>query len=765
VIQVTETWPRQPFIGLAIAAALGILVADYAPNISPLALSTIAILAAIALFWQNSFATYTFVAGSFFYLHSLQLIDTPGLRLAHQIGNERSDYTVRGFVINEPRISPNGFVSFLFKLQTIEKETEKQTADATIFVRSRASAQFGDELQLFGSAGPVPPPRNPGEFDMRSYLARRDVHTQLFVSFEGDQTLLQRHRGNPVRWAAQQSRRWMQNVLARGLEDSPELQGLIGGMVLGVREETPEEIEEQFQQTGTLHLFAVSGLNVAIVAQLLWTLGRAARLSRKSAIALIIPSLFFYAAVTGFNPSSVRAALMAALLLGGYFADRKVLAGNSLAAAAVLIFCFDTQQLFSTGFQLSFAVVTTIILFADPFFNYLNRWCQPDPFLPLVLVGRLPRLWQRCWRAIALGIAVSLAAWIGSLPLIIWYFNLVTPISVFANLVVVPIAFFILAAGLLSIMAAPISSWLCIVFNNANWISAKALLSVVHFFAQLPGSHFYVERPHWPSAASAEMTVLDVGTGGAAHVRTGHADWMFDCGAERDFERVVRKYLRTCGVDRLDGCLLTHGDASHLGGASALLRDFSPRHVIDTRARDRSPVHRALIAELQSRTVERTLLAAGDELHLSRRVTARVLFPPNNFQAKIADDQAMVLQLFVDNQARVLFVSDSGSATEGKLLRSGINLHADVLIKGQHHSGISGSPEFIAAIDPRLIIASSRNFPNSEKITDEWATMVRARGIKLFRQDESGAIELKFFRNGWIAHSYFTGETLRNTSR
>ena len=119
----------------------------------------------------------------------------------------------------------------------------------------------------------------------------------------------------------------------------------------------------------------------------------------------------------------------------------------------------------------------------------------------------------------------------------------------------------------------------------------------------------------------------------------------------------------------------------------------------------------------------------------------------------------------IDKRPRVLFVSDSGSATEEKLLHSSINLRADVLVKGQHHSGISGSPEFLAAVAPQMIIATSRNFPNNEKIPDEWAAVVRARGIKLFRQDESGAVELKFFPNDLTARSYFTRETFRSTSR
>src|SRR5207237_2705794 len=130
--------------------------------------------------------------------------------------------------------------------------------------------------------------------------------------------------GNPIMRAAQKSRAWMQNVLCRGLEDAPDVQNFLSGIVLGLRHQTPEDIEEPFQQTGTLHLFAVAGLHVGIVAALLWMVATVARLSRKWATALIIPSILFYAAVTGLHVSSLRAGARSSVLLGGFFFERKV---------------------------------------------------------------------------------------------------------------------------------------------------------------------------------------------------------------------------------------------------------------------------------------------------------------------------------------------------------------------------------------------------------------------------------------------------------
>src|SRR6266516_7778179 len=442
--------PRQPFVGL-VATAI------------------IIVLCAVALLcWPRLIATYVTVGAGFILLHSLRTSNTDGQQLAAELGNRPRIVTANGFVISEPKIGPNKFATFLLKLESIELEGRNQPTPAVWQARWNGTPEFGDELKLFGTAEPIAPPRNPGEFDMRSYLARRDVHRMLFVRYPEDGALIRHGGGNPILRAAQKSRLWMQNALCRGLDDAPEVRSFLSGIVLGVRHETPEDIEEPFQQTGTLHLFAVAGLHVGIVATLLWMLAMVARLSRKWATALIIPLLLFYATVTGLHVSSVRAAVMASILLGGFFFDRKVFVLNSLAAAAFFLLCWDTNELFSTGFQLSFAVVGAIILLADPLSTLLLHWSAPDPFLPRTLV-RGPRRWiHSSFDWLCRGSSVSLAACAGSLPLILWYFHLVTPISLLANLVVVAIAFFVLAIALLSLLSTPLLPWLAVVINNAN---------------------------------------------------------------------------------------------------------------------------------------------------------------------------------------------------------------------------------------------------------------------------------------------------------
>ena len=194
------------------------------------------------------------------------------------------------------------------------------------------------------------------------------------------------------------------------------------------------------------------------------------------------------------------------------------------------------------------------------------------------------------------------------------------------------------------------------------------------------------------------------------------------------------------------------------------MRDFVPRHLFDNSTPDRSAVHRRLRELFLNHLVKVTNLRAGKNFKVGSTVAGKVLFPPSGLSATTADDQALVVQLSVET-AKILFMSDSGCPTEKWLLASAADLRSDILIKGQHYSGNSGSDAFLNSVQPRLIIATSRNFPEHERIPDEWAGRVRARGIKLFRPDETGAVQLEFGQRGWEAHSYVTDEIFRSTNR
>jgi len=754
---------RQPFVGLALAAAIGIVAADYFPAVSLPVLTVAVIGLVVALLFPFTPLFFAVVAASFFCLHSARITHTPAEALAETAGVESRPVSVVGIVATEPKIESNGVAVFLLQLSRATINDEIFTGKVTVLVRWRRTPAVGDELALFGTLQPIEPPRNPGEFDMRAYLARRAVIQTLIVRYPENGQIVRSGSEFSVLRAAAHSREWMQRTLTRGVEDSPDVVSLICGTALGLRHQTRDDIEEPFQQTGTLHLFAVAGLHVGIVAWLLWTAATVLRLSRKTATAIIIPLLFFYAAITGLHTASVRAAIMSAILLGGIFFDRKVFALNSLAAAGFLILLWDSNELFTSGFQLSFAVVGAIVLFAASAFVHFRRIAAPDPFLPRLLLSRFRRALISLGNAIAGAASVSLAAWLGSLPLIYWYFHLITPVSLVANLVVVPIAYFVLALAMLSLIVAPISAGLSIIFNNTNWLIARTVLTLVHLFAALPAGHLYLQR-FTETRPPIALTILDEGTGAAAHVRANGHNWLIDCGGERSYERTLKSFLHSRGVNRLEGLLLTHGDAQHIGGAADTIIDFAPREIYDNPLGVRSSVQRRLLELLWASRKRPRHLVRGNRLVLGRDVNAEILYPPPDLQITSADDAPLVARLKLGN-ASALFESDAGSQAESALLDYGDDLRSDILIKGQHHAGGSGTAGFINTVQPKLIVATSRQSPVAERIDDQWASDIAQRGIKLFRQDVSGAVEIEFYNDDWTARAYLTGETFRSSNR
>ena len=148
--------PRQPFVGLAVMAGLGIMLADFFPLFPSARLITaiaIVICAIVVLRWPGLVATYVIVGSGFFLLHNFQTSNTEGQRIAAQLGDRPRVLTATGYVISEPKVAPNGFATFLLKLESIELEDRKQSTRAIWQIRWRGTPDFGDELRLFGEVG------------------------------------------------------------------------------------------------------------------------------------------------------------------------------------------------------------------------------------------------------------------------------------------------------------------------------------------------------------------------------------------------------------------------------------------------------------------------------------------------------------------------------------------------------------------------------------------------------------------------------------
>ena len=174
---------------------------------------------------------------------------------------------------------------------------------------------------------------------------------------------------------------------------------------------------------------------------------------------------------------------------------------------------------------------------------------------------------------------------------------------------------------MVALLVSPLWTTGAVCFSNANWLCAKALLWVVGAFAQVPGGHVYVELPRAAGAPVCEFTAFDLHGGGATHLRAGWRDWLLDCGHASRYPRTILHYLRSRGVNRLDGLLLSHGDADHIGSAIEVLNDFSPRLIVDSPLKDRSGTRRALFSEMQARQLGKRIARRGDAVSIAQLAT------------------------------------------------------------------------------------------------------------------------------------------------
>lgn len=743
--------PRKPLVGLALAAIAGIAFADWFPP--PLLLVWLVALALAVVVWlrPGTWLCWIWVAVAFAALHTTHYHHGAEAALARQVQARMLPSEVGGVVWSEPDAftSRRGepMATFLLKVRTLHLHGQNASAPVLCAIRWVGTAPvYGDVVRLHGEAWKLESPRNPGEFDTATWQHRRGIALEIRAWSKADCAIIGHGEGSRFEHFAIAARAWVKVRMEADM-NAPEESALIESMVLGMQGETPLEMKSVFQKTGTLHLFAVSGLNVAMLALIVWYLLKPMGLPRVWACVVAIPLLLAYAIATGLGASCLRATVMAVFLLLAPVASRPAVLLNSMAGAALVVLAWDTNELFLPGFQLSFVLVLSIIAMADLIAKRMEPWLRPDPFLPKPLWSVRQRGWMVFWRLICGTTGVTLASWLGSLLFMAGYFHLVSPVAIIANAVAVPIAFVVLALGLMSLIVSLIIPPLVTVVNAANWAFAKLLLYSVGMFARVPHGYEYVEWPHLGRTPACELMVLDAGEGAAVHLRSGNGDWLLDCGHLRDYSRTVLPYLRSRGIDYLDGLFLTHGDTAHTGGAEPVVDDFGPGWIADSPFADRSPTRRTFHAALAARGEGRRFLLRGDVVPLSPEATLRVLYPPPGLERNSADDKALVCRIEAAG-LRVLLVSDAGFYTEEWLLAHEADLRADVLVKGWRAADFSGTPDFISAVHPSVIITAYPEFGMTPDQFAEWANPIVAKGAVLFPQQYCGAVKIELQRNG-----------------
>ncbi|MCX8012623.1 MAG: DNA internalization-related competence protein ComEC/Rec2, partial [Desulfobacterota bacterium] len=466
---------------------------------------------------------------------------------------------------------------------------------------------------------------NPGAFNYVRWLAFRNMYGTGFVSKKMGIVRL----GKPYR------KSWVRTIdhfrsKAREIINSsasPPANYFLRAVLLGERQALPEEINESFARTGTSHILAISGLHIGIVGVLAyrlfrWLLSRseylllAINVPKLSSFLSLLP-MFFYALIAGTGVSVKRAFIMAATYIVALLLNRERNLYQTISLAAFLILAFQPSALFEASFQLSFGAVFGIIFFTPKLLSFFNL----SDYFPEKTKARW---WENLNRHLIIFIAVTVSAMLATSPLTARYFHLVSPSGLLANLLMVPLAGFLVVTGLVGIFFVFFSS--IIAENIFSLVGFLGTLStkIINIVSNFPGAGFLVPTPSLATIFlfylalfslflrescrqakkifvislvlltinslysylhlvphGLKVTFIDVGQGDSIFVNFPEGKTMLIDGGgfpNQDFDvgkNIVAPFLLHQGVRRIDYLVLTHPHPDHYTGLIYIAKNFS----------------------------------------------------------------------------------------------------------------------------------------------------------------------------------------------
>ena len=707
-----------------------------------------------------------------------QMVTSPRLAVLDRDG-QKIWHSLTPVQVHEIRPRPNSSVP----------PANFQPADGQILVTTPSILPTnyfaGQTVEISGLIARPQRPVAPGLFDYQDYLATHGIYYQLKVEAPADWSL--RSPPDTPLPVSDRFLAWSQTTLALGLPEQDEPLELLWAMTLGWMPALTQEVSAPFMQTGTMHIFAISGLHIALIAGILMSVLRALQLPRFWCGLVIIPLIWFYTAATGWQPSAIRSTIMMSVVIGGWMLKRPGDLLNSLAGAAFILLLWDPQQLLQTSFQLSFFVVLSIALLLPPLEKIRDRCLATDPLLPPEL---LPR-WQR-WRTAVLrvlltALTVSIAAWAGSWPLTAFYFHMFSPVTLLANLVIVPLSSFALASNLGGIVCGAWFTGATELFNHGAWLWMKLMLLISHQLIQWPGAFFNVCGPtavdfgiyytalfaassglafrkRWRLATAIFLTgsaacygwcwhdawqtttlsFLPLRGGSAVFSQGGGAgNTLIDCGDTNALHFITEPFLKARGVNRLSQFILTQGDTRDNGGANRLLELFPARQVITSEVKFRSPSYRQTLAALERFPTDHRTVVPGDMAG-----NWQVLYPTPTNHFPQADDNSLVLRGEFHG-TKILFLADLGRLGQRDLLAQQTDLHADIVATGLPDKNEPLIESLLDAIQPKVILVLDSEQPATKRATAALHERLSHRQLPVFYTRSAGAITLVTKPGGW----------------
>jgi len=788
---------KRPLTGLAVVFAAGIFAGSLGDwPLATLYLIAAGVLAVFLLLYRRGdsltpLLAFVFVAGAVSYRHATAHL--PPHHLARLLPGRDQNATLRGVIISdtgyrEEAEDEDDRLSFRLAVDAVQRDGAWLPATGQVYVfvsaaRPAESLRYGDRIECTALLRVPPVARNPGTFDWRRWLHRHNIYFTATLRQADACRVLERDRGRRLIALSLRLRERFERALRRGLENEPKLAGVLAGMVIGARAEIPPDTYATFQHTGVFHVFAISGLHVGFVAAVVLVALRLARVPRRWTAVAAIPLLVLYVFATGARPGAMRALVMVCVWLIGGLLVRPTDLLNTLAAAALVILAWDPAQLFDGGFLLSFAAVGSLILLVPAIAPRLRAWTAPDPFLPRPLRSRWSLALDKVRVRFVQLVSCSLAVSVGLLPLMAVYFNLFTPVSVVANLWVIPLLGLIIPVGMVAMAADAVWPWLTLTLNNANYFLLGAMVRGVEWLGALPWGHWFVQSPPawwvaafyaaglvwlkigrwwWPVAAAAllslafwggnrtavDVTVLDLNQGTVVFLDLPgeRHDVLIDGGTRWNAEQQIVPFLRSRGVDRLAAVVVTRGDKAHVEGVAELARQIPVGEVVHSGWPTRSKYYEQWLADMKTLAVPLRTVRAGATWELGRDIRLRVLHPGAQPLSGRSEDNTAVLMLEAGPQ-RVLLLGDASEAVARHLLHQQADVRAPVLVKGEHTRDVAPLLELAVTARAATVVHAVNTWPSRRYPRREFGEALRGRGIEYYRTDEAGAVTIRLNRD------------------
>jgi competence protein ComEC len=465
LIYLSAAWVTGIYLGSKIALPWGIIFIGALP------------LCLIPFLWQYKkqlliagFCLFVLLGGCIRLQSSLPVLNEQHL----QFYNNKGTAEIEGMVCAEPETGNTTSTLQLSASEIQIDDTKKEiSGKALIRVPGYREYHYGDILKVTGK---LETPPQFDDFDYKAYLARQGIYS--IVNYPEIETLDTGKGFKPLTWIYS-----LRNRLSQSLSLAlPEPQAsLAQGILLGLRGNIPYSLQEAFSRTGTAHLLAISGLHLSIIIGILlsagiWLFGR--RYSIYIWLALI--AIWLYALGTGMNPPVVRGAVMGSMFLIAEYLGRQRSASTALAFAAAVMVGIEPQVLWDASFQLSFLAMTGLIFLA-PFFQ---SWARKGITAAVGKEGTVASLGNFIADSFAITLAAILATW----PVIAYYFDVVSFVSL-------PATFFALLAlpGIIitSALVAGAGLWAPFLAQALGWIAWLFLsyfILVIQAFDALPFS-------------------------------------------------------------------------------------------------------------------------------------------------------------------------------------------------------------------------------------------------------------------------------------